>query len=326
MGDKFNDASEDLIDAQGSLGNIIRRLTEIQINLNGLVSMPSSDRIYWVELNNTGTRLSLNAAPLMVGPLMQQHLWNQKNSVVVTSATLTTAGEFGYLRGRLDAADADELSVGSPFDYPNSALLYLVNDIPEPTQGSAYQNELNSSLLRLCKTTNGRTLVLFTNYSQLKQTSTILGPALAEKGITVYEQGEGASAASLLESFKSSEKSVLLGTRSFWEGVDVPGQALSVVVITKLPFDVPSDPIIAARAETFDDPFNEYNLPEAILKFRQGFGRLIRSQSDRGAVVILDKRVLTKKYGKLFLESLPECTVKVGSSLDMPKVVEKWLG
>ena len=218
MGDKFNDASDDLIDVQGSLGNVIRRLTEIQINLNGLVSMPSPDRIYWVELNNTGTRLSLNAAPLMVGPLMQQHLWNQKQSVVLTSATLTTAGEFGYLKNRLDAHDADELSVGSPFDYPNSALLYLVNDIPEPTQGSAYQNELNSSLLRLCKTTNGRTLVLFTNYSQLKQTSTILGPVLAEKGITVYEQGEGASAASLLESFKSSEKSVLLGTRSFWEG------------------------------------------------------------------------------------------------------------
>ncbi len=325
-GDKFNDASDDLIDVQGSLGNLIRRLTEIQINLNGLVSMPSSDRIYWVELNNTGTRLSLNAAPLMVGPLMQQHLWNQKNSVIVTSATLTTTGDFGYLRGRLGAEDADELSVGSPFDYESAALLYLMNDIPEPTMGSAYQNELNSNLMRLCKVANGRTLVLFTSYSQLKQTSSYLTPALADKGITVYEQGEGASAASLLESFKSSEKSVLLGTRSFWEGVDIPGQALSVVVITKLPFDVPSDPIIAARAETFDDPFNEYNLPEAILKFRQGFGRLIRTQSDRGAVIIMDKRVLTKKYGRLFLDSLPQCTVRVGSSLDMPKTVEKWLG
>lgn len=325
IGEKFSDASDDLIDVQGSLGNIIRRLTEIQGNLNGLVSAPSSDRIYWVELNNTGTKLSLNAAPLTVGPLMQQHLWQQKNSVIVTSATLTTAGEFSYLRGRLDAEYADELAVGSPFDYESAALLYLMNDIPEPSMGSAYQSELNNSLLRLCKLTNGRVLVLFTNYSQLKQTSTYLSPALADKGITVYEQGEGASAASLLESFKSSEKSVLLGTRSFWEGVDIPGQALSVLVITKLPFDVPSDPIIAARAETFDDPFNEYNLPEAILKFRQGFGRLIRTQSDKGAVVIMDKRILSKKYGKLFLESIPQCTTRVGSSLDMPKVVEKWL-
>lgn len=326
IGEKFSDASDELIDTQGSLGNLIRRLTEIQLNLNGLVTAPATDRIYWVEMNNTGSRLSLNAAPLAVGPLMQQHLWSQKNSIIVTSATLTTAGDFGYIRGRLDAEDVDELAVGSPFDYESAALLYLMNDIPEPAMGSAYQNELNSSLMRLCKTTNGRTLVLFTSYSQLKQTSTFLGPALAEKGITVYEQGEGASAASLLESFKSSEKSVLLGTRSFWEGVDVPGQALSVLVITKLPFDVPSDPIIAARSETFDDPFNEYNLPEAILKFRQGFGRLIRSQSDRGAVIIMDKRILSKKYGKLFIDSLPQCTMRVGTSLDMPKVVEKWLG
>jgi DNA polymerase-3 subunit epsilon/ATP-dependent DNA helicase DinG len=326
MGDKFSDASDDLVDVQGSLANFIRRLTEIQINLNGLVSAPAPDQIYWVELNNTGTKLSLNAAPLTVGPLMQQHLWNNKNSVVVTSATLTTAGDFGYIRGRLNAEDADELAVGSPFDYESAALLYLMNDIPEPTMGSSYQNELNNNLLRLCKTANGRTLVLFTSYSQLKQTSTYLGPALADKGITVYEQGEGASAASLLESFKSSEKSVLLGTRSFWEGVDIPGQALSVLVITKLPFDVPSDPIIAARAETFEDPFNEYNLPEAILKFRQGFGRLIRSQSDRGAVVIMDKRILSKKYGRLFLDSLPQCTTHIGSSIEMPKIVEKWLG
>jgi len=117
----------------------------------------------------------------------------------------------------------------------------------------------------------------------------------------------------------------LLGTRAFWEGVDIPGEALSVLVIVKLPFDVPSDPIIAARAETFEDPFNEYNLPEAILRFRQGFGRLIRSQSDRGVVAILDKRVLTKKYGRMFLDSLPECTRRVASSLELPAAAARWL-
>ncbi|PKL99946.1 MAG: hypothetical protein CVV17_08700, partial [Gammaproteobacteria bacterium HGW-Gammaproteobacteria-7] len=135
----------------------------------------------------------------------------------------------------------------------------------------------------------------------------------------VFEQGEGASTNTLLETFRDSPRAVLLGTRAFWEGVDIPGEALSVLVIVKLPFDVPSDPIIAARAETFDDAFNEYNLPEAILKFRQGFGRLIRTQSDRGVVVILDKRVLTKKYGRQFIESLPVCTTKVGTVVDLPR-------
>ncbi len=325
IGEKFKEPGDDLLDVQANLGTLIRRFTDVQRNVNGLVSAPSSDQIYWVEINNTGTQLSLNAAPLHIGSLMEKHLWLQKSSIIVTSATLTAAGDFSYIRGRLNAEDADELAVDSPFDYENSALLYLVNDIPEPTTGQPYQAELNNTLVRLAKQTHGRMLVLFTNYSQLKQTSNYLNPILAEKGITVYEQGEGASAASLLESFKSNEKSVLLGTRSFWEGVDIPGQSLSVVVITKVPFDVPSDPIIAARSETFDDPFNEYSLPEAILRFRQGFGRLIRNKSDRGAVVILDRRILTKKYGRMFIDSLPHCTQRSGSSLDLPKTVEKWL-
>ena len=129
----------------------------------------------------------------------------------------------------------------------------------------------------------------------------------------------------MLESFKGAGNAVLLGTRAFWEGVDIPGAALSVLVIVKLPFDVPSDPIVAARSETFDDPFNEYNVPEAILRFRQGFGRLIRTQSDRGVVVILDKRVLTKKYGKAFLASLPGCTRREGPLFELPKMAQKWL-
>jgi len=141
----------------------------------------------------------------------------------------------------------------------------------------------------------------------------------------VYEQGEGASPNALLETFKSTERAVLLGTRSFWEGVDVPGEALSVLAIVKLPFAVPTDPLVAARSETFEDPFNEYQLPEAILRFRQGFGRLIRTASDRGVVAILDRRVLTKKYGRSFLESLPECTVKVGPLNDLPRAAAKWL-
>ena len=256
---------------------------------------------------------------------MEQYLWHEKASVILTSATLTANDEFDYLRNRLFADEAAELMVGSPFDYDTAALLYLVNDIPEPSDTSNYQRAMEQSIVRLAKATGGRLLALFTNYSQLKRTSQNIAGPLAEAGILVYEQGEGASPNTLLETFKEADKAVLLGTRAFWEGVDIPGDALSVLVITKLPFDVPTDPIVAARAETFDDPFNEYNLPEAILRFRQGFGRLIRTQSDRGVVVILDRRILTKRYGKLFIESLPSCKVKIAPMSELPSSASRWL-
>ena len=204
-------------------------------------------------------------------------------------------------------------------------MLYIANDIPEPNAPD-YQHQLDRTLVQLCKASAGRTLVLFTSYAQLKRTSKNISGALAQSDITIYEQGEGASPNALLESFKSTERAVLLGTRSFWEGVDIPGEALSVLVIVKLPFAVPSDPLVAARSETFEDPFNEYHLPEAILRFRQGFGRLIRTQADRGVVVILDRRVLTKAYGKLFIESLPQCTLRVGTLSELPQSTVKWLG
>jgi len=278
-----------------------------------------------VEVNPNNNRLALNAAPVRVGPLVEQYLWHEKRSVILTSATITTHGEFGYMRSVLSADEADELALGSPFDYQNAALLYIANDISEP-HTSDYQRQLDQTLISLCKASGGRALVLFTAYAQLKRTSRTITAPLAQSDITVYEQGEGASPNALLESFKGSQRAVLLGTRSFWEGVDVPGEALSVLVIVKLPFAVPTDPLVAARSETFEDPFNEYQLPEAILRFRQGFGRLIRTQSDRGVVVILDRRLLTKSYGRAFVESLPDCTRRVGSLAELPKAAAKWLG
>ncbi len=320
--DLLREEDEELFSA---LSNLYRRFTELYDNLNALVFQPSPDRIYWVEGSANGLRLSLHAAPLHIGPLMQRYLWHEKSSVILTSATLTAAGEFDYLRGRLYAEDAYELALGSPFDYENAALLYIVNDIPEPSDRQGHQKAVESGLIELCSATGGRTMVLFTSYDQLKRTSQAISPLLLKRDIIVYEQGEGASPHSLLETFRSEERAVLLGTRAFWEGVDIPGEALSVLVIVKLPFDVPSDPIIAARAETFDDPFNQYSLPEAILRFRQGFGRLIRTQSDRGVVVILDKRILSKRYGRLFIDSLPPCTTQVGPLSQLPKIAAKWL-
>ncbi|HEY9077512.1 MAG TPA: helicase C-terminal domain-containing protein [Anaerolineaceae bacterium] len=317
--------TEEIEDLLGSLGNVYRRLAEADANLHAFISKPDEGQIYWIEITPNNYTLVLQIAPLNIGPLMERYLWHEKNSIVLTSATLTANGGFDYLRNRLNADEADELQLGSPFDYENSALLYIVNDIPEPSDTNGHQRGVEQTIIRLSKVTGGRMLVLFTSYAQLKRTSQTISPILAEHGILVFEQGEGASPNTLLETFKESEKAVLLGTRSFWEGVDIPGQALSVLLIVKLPFEVPSDPIIAARSETFEDPFNEYQLPEAILRFRQGFGRLIRTQSDRGVVAVLDKRIITKRYGKLFLEALPECRLKQGPMIDLPVLAARWL-
>jgi DNA polymerase-3 subunit epsilon/ATP-dependent DNA helicase DinG len=323
--DLFSDGNEEVEAPMGDIGNVYRRMSEAHNNLTALILDPSAATVYWIEVNPKGDRLSLNAAPLHVGELITEHIWNTKNAVALTSATLTTHGEFNYLRNRLGAEMADELALGSPFDYESSTLLYVGSDMPEPNQPN-YEQMINRAIVTTAKATGGRMLVLFTSYAALKRAAQGITAPLARENIFVLEQGEGASANTLLESFKSTERAVLLGTKSFWEGVDVPGESLSVVVITKLPFDVPTDPLIAARSETYEDPFNEYYLPEAILKFRQGFGRLIRTQSDRGVVVILDKRVMTKQYGRMFLESLPRCTVRQGPLANLPREAGKWLG
>lgn len=321
----FADSHDELEDVIGDLSNAYRRLAEAEMNVTAMISAPNEGQVYWIEVNPNGNKLSLNAAPLKVGPLIEKVLWHEKASVILTSATLTAHGEFGYLRNTLGADEADEMQLGSPYDYESSTLLYIANDIPEPNV-NGYQQALDRAILSTAKATGGRMLVLFTSYAALKKTAQAITGPLAREDIFVYEQGDGSSPSALLESFKSTDRAVLLGTRSFWEGVDVPGAALSVVMITKLPFDVPTDPLIAARSEMYEDSFQEYYLPEAILKFRQGFGRLIRTASDRGVVAILDRRVLTKQYGRLFLESLPQCTSRQGPAINLAREAGKWLG
>jgi DNA polymerase-3 subunit epsilon/ATP-dependent DNA helicase DinG len=200
----------------------------------------------------------------------------------------------------------------------------LPTDIPEPNQ-PYYQKTLERALVPLVRAIQGRTLVLFTSYHQLRATQRAIARALAKADISVLAQGGGASRTQLLEDFRTTERSVLLGTRSFWEGIDVLGPALSCLVIARLPFSVPSDPVFAARAETFDDPFTQYSVPETILRFRQGFGRLIRSTTDRGIVVVMDKRVLTKRYGAKFLNSLPPCKTIRTSITEIPNAAAEWL-
>lgn len=326
LGNILDNGDDELADLISNLTNLYRRFTEYDDNISSMVFDPNPDLIYWIETKPQNNQITVEAAPLHIGKLMEDYLWHQKSSVTVTSATLTTAGNFEFIRNRLNAWDADDISLGSPYDYENSTLIYIPENMPEPNERVPYQRAIERGLITTCNATGGRTLALFTSYSQLQATSNAISQPLGKNGIVVFEQGQGASSHALLESFRSTEKAVLLGTRAFWEGVDIPGEALSVLAITRLPFSVPSNPITAARSETFENPFYEYSIPEAILTFRQGFGRLIRSHQDRGVVVLFDKRVISKQYGQLFIDSLPQCTVQRGKLEDLPKAASKWLG
>jgi len=297
---------------------------ELREQLQVIINQPTPAGIYWLSIRARDNEITLHSAPLHVGPLLVRNLFPKLETLILTSATLSTAKDFRYIRERLGLEDVEELTVDSPFDYEKSTLLYLPTDMPEPSQPS-YQNVVNKSLTELCLATGGRALILFTSYRQLKATYEAIATPLEEANIAVYAQGMGGSRRQLLEDFKTVPRSVLLGTRSFWEGIDVVGPALSCLVIVHLPFSVPSDPVFAARSRTFDDPFGEYAVPEAVLRFRQGFGRLIRSYTDRGVVVVLDKRILSKSYGAFFLDSLPECTVCRGSLKDLPAKAAAWI-
>ena len=337
--DKLAKALEDVIynhdivngeDLMRSLAGNGRDLEETRQNLDQTLIKPNSEMIYWVELFKD--RISLHAAPLHVGPLVEEHIFGKLETVILTSATMRTAGAgswneatFDYLRGRLHAFESAELAVGSPFDYENSVLLYLASDMPEPNQ-PGYQRYLEEAIIDVATNLGGRTMALFTSYSQLKQTAKAIKLPLADSDIITLAQGGNMSRQQLLAQFKQADnRAVLLGTRSFWEGVDVPGDALQCVIIAKLPFDVPSDPVFAARSETFDNAFFEYSVPEAVLRFRQGFGRLIRRGSDEGVVAILDKRVLSKRYGKMFLDAPPPCMVLRQRTNRLGELTMRWL-
>ncbi len=318
----------DYEDILSSTQTAARHLQSIHQQLDQFTDNPLPNTIYWCEVNPSDEYVSINAAPLHVGPLIQQHLWEPKECVVLTSATLSTAGSFDYLRERLDAATSavDELTVESPFDYKNSTLLYIPTDIPDPINArNDYQLMVERGIIELATALDGRLLGLFTSYTQLRQTAQAITARLALGGITVFDQTSGSSRQLLIDSFKSSDKAVLLGTRSFWEGIDLPGDDLQALVISRLPFNVPTDPIFAARSETFDNSFLEYALPEAILRFRQGFGRLIRRKTDRGVVAIFDSRITSKRYGKHFIESLPDCTIQRGPIAKLPLAAKDWM-
>jgi ATP-dependent DNA helicase DinG len=252
-----------------------------------------------------------------VGPLLRKVLWDAFGTVVLTSATLATGRppSFGFLRGRLGLEGADELSVGSPFDYPRQARLVVRSDLPDPVrEAAAYEERLPEAVHEAVRRTGGGCFVLFTSNSSMRRTADALRPALEAEGHLVLVQGEDLERPAMLERFREGD-AVLFGVSSFWQGVDVPGDALRHVVIARLPFEVPSHPLQAARAERIEanggDAFRDLSLPGAALRLKQGFGRLIRRASDTGTVTILDPRVATRRYGAFLIESLPECPIEV---------------
>ena len=316
----------DFNDLVNSTASASRYLRETNAQMTGFIDEPDDNMIYWISLGRERyNSATIHAAPLHVGPMVENYLWDSKDSIIVTSATLRTRGNFDFLRERLNAHHVETREVGSPFNYQESTLLYIPNDIPEPNNRQGYQQAVERGLIELAAALNGRVLALFTSYTQLRQTAQAITPRLALGNIAVYDQSDGTSRQALLEGFVSTEKAVLLGTRSFWEGVDIPGQDLSALVIVRLPFAVPSDPVFAARSETYQNSFNDYAIPDAILRFRQGFGRLIRTSTDRGVVTVFDRRIISKGYGLHFIEALPDVHTEHGPLSALPETAKNWL-
>jgi ATP-dependent DNA helicase DinG len=293
-----------------------RRIRDARDGIAIFLEQAAPQHVYWVErTGKTAQFLSLNAAPIDLAPVLRRMIFRDNTCCVMTSATLAVGRpDLAYFRERIGADGAEPLQLGSPFDFQKQMRLFVVRKMPDPRDGG-YTKQLEHWIAHFVEKTGGAAFVLFTSYRDMQQVAGEMQKFFADQKMNLLVQGGGAPRTRLLEQFKSTPRSVLFGTDSFWSGVDVPGEALSNVIITRLPFAVPDTPLIEAKLELIQarggDAFTEYSLPEAILKLRQGVGRLIRTTTDRGIVVILDNRIVTRPYGRAFMQALPKCPVEI---------------